>query len=143
MLYYGKDVVQLTFIDTRRLCSASDALGEFCAALRGCQDEVSSVQKRLADTVELEIPCSSLDKAVRRIECQLQVCRRLYQSVESICQAYDACENRVLDYCENGIVRYEQPPAEFYDLSSAIGLLQELSFLADGGETGWDQTVLK
>lgn len=133
----------MTLIDSRRLYPASDALKAVCTALGACQDSVASVQNRLSGIAGMENLCASLGKAAQEIDCQLRSCRKLYRSIDSICRAYSSCENKVLDYCENGIAQYEQPPAEFLDLSSAINLLREFSFTADGGEAVWNQAVLK
>lgn len=133
----------MIFIDTRQLYSTSDALKAVCTALHTCQDGVVSIQNHLSGTAGMEELCSSLDKAVRDIDCQIQSYRKLYQSIDGICRLYVTCENKILDYCENGVVPYETPPAEFFDLSSAIDLLREFSFTADGGETVWNQVVLK
>lgn len=126
-----------------RLYVGCDALRIVYTALMSNGQVIADVKGQLSAVVGMEATCYSLQKLIDSVDTQAGQCRRLAQSLDIICQTYVSCENRILDQCENVLTRYAQPPAEFVDLSPATALLRELSFHIDGGDTAWQQDVLK
>lgn len=126
-----------------RLCTGCNALRIAYTTLMSDVQVVAEVRGQLSAVTGMEDICNSLQALVDAADTQAGQCQRLSQSLDIICQTYVSCENRILNRCENTLVCYEQPPVKFVDLSSATALLRELSFHMDGGDTAWQQDVLK
>ena len=129
--------------DADRLYSGCDALRVMYKILLSNMQIIADTRGQLSSIAGMETTCCTLQRLAHMVDMQADQCRRLSQSLDIICQTYVSCENRVLDRCENVLACYKQPVAKFVDLSSAAALLEELSFRIDGGDTTWQQEVLK
>lgn len=129
--------------NTDRLYAGCDALRIVYTALMSNGQAMAEVKGQLSAIAGMEDICHSLKALVSAVNTQSCYCRRLSQSLDIISQTYVSCESRIFDRGENALVCYEQPSAKFLDLSSAAALLEELSFRMDGGDTAWQQDVLK
>lgn len=136
-------MILLIVTDADRLYAGCDALRIVYIELVSNGQVITDVKGQLSAIAGMEDICRSLQRLIGAIDNQVGQCRRLSQSLDIICQTYTSCENRILDRCEDVVIRYEQPPTEFVDLSSATELLREISFHMDGGDTAWPQDLLK
>lgn len=145
MIFYkcGREVSLLIATNTDQLYMAYDSFKGIYTALTSQLQSTSHVKEQLAATEGMTDICLSLQRSLSDIEVQIECCRKLGQALDTICQSYLSCEDRILDCCEGSISHYDQPETRFIDLSSASALLQELSFSTDGGDLMWQQDVLK
>jgi len=121
-------VIWLISIDIGALSMSRDPLLAAWRSLSLYRNEIAEMEPMLFESSGME----EIGQDVRTIDIALaetiEQCRTLWQGLDMICQLYSACENRVLDECENALVYHEQPPAVFANLSSASKILEAFSF---------------
>lgn len=140
MVFYnsGREVIQLIASNTSQLYTSYDTLKAICTSLSAEEQTIFDIQRQLSTISGMENICHFIHTITATMDTQIEQCKKLYQSLDTICQMYAACENRVLDYCEGTLIHYEQPPTEFINLASTANLLRNLSFHLDsGGEPIW------
>jgi len=125
-------VITLIATNTDVLYAGYDELNKVAKALAVNIQVVSNVKSRLAEIAGMDFQ-QPLQKVIDDTGHQMDFCRMLCCSLDTICQSYISCEQRIFDRCEDSIIYYEQPPARFVDLASTMGLLHELSFHKEGG----------
>ncbi len=124
--------------NTDRLYAGYDSLKSICTSLSTQGHAISDVRRQLLPVSGMDGICRSIQAMMDNVDLQIEQCKKLYQSLDMICQTYVACENRVLNHCEGTLIHYAQPPIGFMDLASTTNLLREFSFSLDsGGDSAW------
>lgn len=136
-------MILLIATNPERLALSGDELRATYSSLISNEQAIATIKSQLSAVSGMDKICHSLNMVIDAIEAQAEHCQKLYQGLDTICQLYASCENRIIDRCENALVCYEQPPADFVDLVPTAALLKELSFQIDGGDLAWQQDILK
>lgn len=130
-------------INPDRLYAGYGELKSVYGSLCTLSSTVLEIRNRLSNTSGMTSSIDLLNRANSNIGDYIEQCRRLCQGMDTVCQLYVSCENRVLDSGENAIIHYSQPSTTFVDLSATVDILHEFSFTKERDELPWLQVDLK
>ena len=89
---------------------------------------VSSIKAEIIGKESLSEFKSDFEIIQRCLDTEIEECKQLYDGIDVICQLYSTCEDRVLDFGEGVLRKYDQPSASFVDLSQTAEILSDFQF---------------
>lgn len=133
----------MIFLNADRLYAGYDEFMSACELMTALSSTASDVQNRISDISGMENAAGLLQRTNSDMYDLIERARRLCQCIDTVCQYYISCENRVQDYGENATVRFPHPSTTFVDLTATAGVLREFLFTTEGSDTLWQQANLK
>lgn len=124
----------MIFVSTNHLYSGYGELRSVCGSLWNILSDVQEIWKRVSEVSGMADVVDLLHQTNNELCSCIDQCRWLCQSLDTICQFYQSCENRIFDYGESAIIHYSYQPTAFLDLSAATEILGEFSFVEERGD---------
>ena len=121
-------------VNTNHLYSGYEELKSVCGSLWNIASDMQEIRKCVSEVSGMADAVALLHQPNNELCTYVDQCRWLCQSLDTICQLYQSCENRILDYGESAIIHYSYQPTAFLDLSAATEILGEFSFVEERGD---------
>lgn len=115
-------------VNLPRLCEGYSGLRQTARSLSAQLQAARSVGNGLHGS-ELEKFRPVLNEVLNAGEEQYRELLRMVQALDTACQYYSACENWIVDRCENAAISYPARRAEFVRLADTANTLRDMGFL--------------
>lgn len=120
----------------------TDVIIDSCTQLESYAVVLQQLNMDLEGVIRNLGSLSSLEEQIDRLKRQKEVLeeeqRNLWQMAQGLDKAalyYIHCENRICNYAEEGVIRFERKEAGISRLQKIVPFLEEITFMDEGGES--------
>lgn len=120
--------MRLLAVNITRLNDERVQLSAVYRALYELALSVSSIKAKIIGEDSFSNIKNDFETILHCLDDEIAGCKQLYEGIDVICQLYSTCEDRVLDFGEGVLIKYDQPNASFVDLSQTAEILKDFQF---------------